>query len=74
MTNIYEEHYRIGGFPIFHTFHTGVSKLELAIPTLESYHSIQDDYLRNVLPKYNIVKICKLLHYTLAERFVIIEG
>lgn len=52
MENLFEERFQIGGFPIFHNFQTGVTKLELSIPSIEGYRHLEDEYLRQVLPKY----------------------
>ena len=42
MKSLLEENYHIGGFPIFHTYHTGVTKLELSIPTILGYQHLED--------------------------------
>lgn len=55
-------------------FNTGITKLELKIPTVISYREMEDDFLNQVFAKYDGTRVCKLLHHVLAEKCVMVEA
>lgn len=74
MEKVCEYDFQASRFPIKHTFNTGVTQVQLNIPDVITHREIEDQFLNQVLSKYSSVVICRLLHYVLAEKCVLIEG